>query len=246
MPVTSGLPDSARLSWWLTAWLRGTTSPDDAVDAIRGEDAAHHVTGLPATTEAVPLVLALGTLRNLGAVAAGLALPVEGDPVGLGGPVDFNHTALEAGEAVVLDGAGLGLVPVRAGRGVVWRCLPARRRQLVDTGEADRGLRSALVETADRLAELDVSRWHPDLADELLDLRRRTAPAAPPGTPPSCVELAGRGSHALAVCDLALAYDGGAVTAAEIAARRDALVPLSRAGRRAVVAACSPEVWPPR
>jgi hypothetical protein len=27
--------------------------------------------------------------------------------------------------------------------------------------------------------------------------------------------------------------------------RRAALVPLGRAGRRALVAACSPEVWPP-
>ncbi|MDP3894242.1 MAG: hypothetical protein Q8Q44_23625, partial [Nocardioides sp.] len=154
--MTSGLPDSARLAWWLTAWLRAESSPDDVLEAVRGADTAHHVTGLPATDDAVPLVLALGPLRDLGARSAGLALPVEGDPVGLGGPPTFNHEALDAGEAVVLDGAGLGLVPVRAGRGVVWRCLTAQRRQLTDTGEADRGLRAALVETSGRLADLDV------------------------------------------------------------------------------------------
>ena len=31
----------------------------------------------------------------------------------------------------------------------------------------------------------------------------------------------------------------------EIELRREALRPLDRAGRRALVAACSPEVWPP-
>ena len=44
---------------------------------------------------------------------------------------------------------------------------------------------------------------------------------------------------------LALEDEGGAVSAYEITRRRDALVPLDRAGRRALVAAGSPEVWPP-
>ena len=39
--------------------------------------------------------------------------------------------------------------------------------------------------------------------------------------------------------------DGGAITAAEIRARHEALQPLARGGRRALVAAGSPEVWPP-
>ena len=63
--------------------------------------------------------------------------------------------------------------------------------------------------------------------------------------PARCVDLAGRALQALAVVDLALEDDGGAVTAYEITARRDALLPLERAGRHALVAACSPEVWPP-
>jgi hypothetical protein len=49
----------------------------------------------------------------------------------------------------------------------------------------------------------------------------------------------------MTIVDLALADDGGALSAAEIEQRRAALVPLERAGRRALVAACSPEVWPP-
>jgi hypothetical protein len=239
------LPDSGRLAWWLTAWLRGRASPDALLEAVRSDDAAHDVTGLPGLGESMPLMLALGPIRALGAAAAGLALPFEGDPVGLGGPAEFNREALEYGEAVVLVGADLGLVPARAGRGVVWRCLPAQRRQLSDVGEADRGLRRALLETAAALATLDVARWRPEVADELMDLRRPRPASAPEGTPPICVELAARGSHALRIVDLALADDGAAAgTAYEIELRRSALQPLARAGRRAVVAACSPEVWP--
>ena len=187
------LPDSGWLAWWLTAWLRGRESPDALLAAVLGADAAHDVTGLADAAESLPLVLALGPIRALGATAAGLALPVEGDPVGLGGPAPFNREALEHREAVVLVGADRGLVPVRAGRGVVWRCVPAHRRQVPDVGEADRGLRAALLETAAALSELDVARWRPELADELLNLRHVGRDAAPAGTPPICVDLAARG-----------------------------------------------------
>ncbi len=238
------LPDSGVLAWWLTAWLRGHTSPDELLEAVRGEDAAHHVLGLPGHDEPQPLVMALGRLRALGAISGGLAFPVEGDLVGLGGPADFNLDSLEQGQSVVVAGAGLGLVPVRAGRGVVWRCLPAQRRQVPDVGEADRGLRQALVEVARALADLDVARWRPDLADELMNLRHLRQPPAPVGTPHGCVELAARGLQALGIVELALSDDGGALGLLEAQLRREALQPLGRAARRALVAACSPEVWP--
>ncbi|MGD9958774.1 hypothetical protein [Nocardioides sp.] len=240
------LPASGVFAWWLTAWLAGHVSPDALLEAVRGEDAAHHVAGLPGDgDDAVPLLLAIGTLRSLGATTAGLALPVEGDPVGLGGPAPFNLEAMDQGEAVVVSNIGLGLVPVRAGRGVVWRCLPAQRRQVPDVGEADRTLRLALLEAARSLADLDVARWRPEVADELMNLRHLRVPAAPHTTPAACVQLAGRGLQALGVVELALSDDGGAVTAAQAEDRRNALQPLARAGRRALVAACSPEVWPP-
>ena len=238
------LPDSGRLAWWLTAWLRGRESPDALLAAVVAADAAHDVTGLAGAAESLPLVLALGPIRSLGATAAGLALPVEGDPVGLGGPAPFNREAIEYREAVVLVGADRGLVPVRAGRGVVWRCVPAHRRQVPDVGEADRGLRTALLETAAALSELDVARWRPEVADELLNLRHVGREAAPAGTPPICVDLAARGSQALRIVGLALEDDGAALSAYEIERRRSALQPLARAGRRAVAAACSPEGWP--
>lgn len=234
---------SARVAWWGTAWLRGLASPDDVIDAIHLGELPHTVSGLGA--DAVPLLVGLAELRRRGATALGAAFPAEGDPVGLGGPADFNGAAIEAGEAVLAVEVGTGLVPVRVGPTYQWTSFGAGRRQLADVGEADRGLRAALLEAADLLAGLDVARWRPDVADELLNLRRVPALASPSGVPERCVDLAGRALQALGIADLALVDDGGALTAAEAAARRAAIVPLDRAGRRALTAACSPEVWPP-
>lgn len=233
------------MAWWLSAWLRGDESPDDFLAAVIGDDAAHDVVGLPGEDDSVPLQLALGQLRLLNVRKAGLALPVEGDPAGLGGPPEFNAEALEMGEAVVLAEAGYGLVPHRAGAGVVWRLQPAWPRQLVDLGEADRALRSALVSAADALAQLDVARWQPAVADELLNLRRVPAYHAPAGTPRRATELAGRAMQASTIVSLAFLDDGGAVSSFEVSARSTILRGLDTAARHALVAACSPEVWPP-
>ena len=70
-------------------------------------------------------------LRASGTVA-GLALPVAGDLLGLRGPADFNLAALEAGEAVVLSGTGLGLVPELDARTVLWRVCPAEQAPTLD------------------------------------------------------------------------------------------------------------------
>lgn len=239
------LPAALRLAWWATSWLRGHVVPDLVVDAVVGRDATHVVAGLPGLAGTSSLVAGLAELRRLGASGVGLALPVEGDPVGLGGPVGFNAEALEAGEAVVAADAGWGLVPRRTGAAVVWTGHPAGRRSVPDVGEADRALRRGILETADALADLDVARWRPEVADRLLDLRHRPPVAAPPGVPARCLDLAARGLQATEIVALALEDEGGAGSAYEVARRRDALVPLDRAGRRALVAAGSPEAWPP-
>ena len=240
------LPASVRLAWWGTAWLRGHVVADELIDAVLDRDATHLVL-LDAGPE--PLMTGLGRLRSEGADALGAAVPAEGDPVGLGGPRAFNAAALEVGEAVVvLDAASFalrGLVPERVGAAVTWRALPAERRQLPDVGEADRTLRAALLEAADTLASLDVARWRPEVADALMNLRHRAGLSAPAGVPPRCADLAARGLQALEIVELALVDDGGAVTALEADTRRRALLPLGRAGRHALVAAASPEVWPP-
>lgn len=242
---TTPLPLSARFALWFTAWLDGRSSLDDTRDAIVGEDAAHHVVGVPGSAGSLPLIVAMGLLRGSRASGAGLALPVPGDPLGLAGPRPFNAEVVEAGEGVVLDGAELGLVPHRAGAGVVWTCHHAlSHRQVPDPSEAEASLRQALLRTADALADLDVARWRPEVADELMALRRAVDFTFPAATAPRAVRLASLATRCRTIVGLALADEGGAVTAAETEARRAALVPLDRASRRGLVAACSASVWP--
>jgi hypothetical protein len=237
---TNGLPLSARFALWFSAWTSGVVSLDDARDAIVGEDAAHDVAGLPDQEPSVPLILALGMLRAAGATAAGLALPVPGDPLGLAGPGGFNTEALEAREGVVFEGSDLGLVPDRVGAGVVWTCHRAEsRRHVPDPSEADTSLRQALVTASDTLADLDVARWRPEVADELITLRQAADYKFPTGMAPRAMRLASLATRCRAIVDLALVDDGGSVTAAEADARRAALTPLDHAARRGLVAACS-------
>jgi len=248
--AVGAVPDALRLAWWGTSWLRGETVADLMLDAVIGDDATHTVSGLAAlglggeADRAETLIGGLSRLRAEGASLLGTAFPVEGDLLGLGGSAAFNLGALEAGEAVVSD-AGIGLAPARVGAVIEWQAYAAARRQLPDVGEADRGLRGALLDAAQALADLDVARWRPEIADRLLNLRHRPALHGAPGVPDRCVDLAARGLQARDIVGLALEDEGGAVSAYEMSARRDALVPLDRAARRALTAAGSPEVWPP-
>jgi hypothetical protein len=239
------LPLSARFALWVDAWLRGVGSLDAARDAIVGGDAAHDVAGLPGSADAQPVIVALGLLRRLGATGAGVALAVPGDPVGLAGPPGFNAEVLEAGEGVVVEGADLGLVPHRTGAGVVWACHEAEsRRQVPDLQESDQALREALVRAADGLARLDVARWRPEVADELTALRRHTDLDVPSSMQPRAVRLAALAARCRVIVELALVDDGGSITAGEADRRRAALLPLDRAARRGLVAACSSQLRP--
>jgi hypothetical protein len=244
------LPRAARLTIWLNAWLRGATSTDSALEGVVGGDAAHHLTGLPDDPEPIPIVLAMGRLRNLGATEGRLALPAPGDPLGLAGPTAFNEQTLEAGEGCVLPGSGLGLVPCVVGAGVFWRVHRAEVSSYPpDLAEADRDLRAALVRTADHLARLDLVSRRPDVADELVDLRNsRPATGWAPGYPPRAVAVAAAALRALAIASLAVgdddehlaSGDGSSEPTAQAPLERAQLAPLDRAARRALVAACAP------
>jgi hypothetical protein len=239
-PVDLPLPVSVRFALWFSGWLAGHASLDDARDRIVAADAAHDVVGLDGDSGTVPLIVALGRLRAAGATGAVPALPVPGDPLGLAGPASFNACALEVGEGVVLDGAGLGLVPGRTGAGVVWTCSTAEPvRQLPDLSEADTALRRAVLTTGEALADLDVARWRPEAADELGSLRRTQALDVPARMSPRALRLAALATRCRRVVELALADDGGSVSAAEATARRAALLPLDHAARRGLVASCA-------
>jgi hypothetical protein len=232
----SFLPPSGLLAGWLAACLDGLAHPEEMLGAL-GSDTLHLVAGLE--DEPVSLVLALGALRRRGATGAALSLPVPGDLVGLAGPPEFNERALEAGEAVLVPGTGLGLLPEPGEEVVTWHAAPAERPRPLDPQEAGATLRTTLIEVTHLLSELDVARWQPDIADVLSNLHHRSAAPLPPHFAPSRVATVERAVLCREIVALAQEVEGGAVSAFEIDARRAALAPLDRAARHALVAACS-------
>lgn len=234
----TSLPRSALWTSWFNAWLGGYAPLDDATAAVRAGDAAHDVTGL--SDEALPLEQAWPALRRSGATGAALALPVPGDPAGLAGPPTFNEAAIDAGEAVIVDGAGVGVVPNVVGRGVFWRAYDAAAPQpSTSLADAERRLREQLVDTGRALAELDVARWRPEIADALSDLRAARDGTLPPGYDERAQRVSALAVRCWRICDLALDDDGGALGIDDAAARRRTTLELQRAARHAVVAACS-------
>jgi hypothetical protein len=236
--VTPGaLPRAATLACWLNACIAGQVSPDDFSEQVRGDDPHHLVAGLPGS-EPVPLLEAVGRLRQLGGVGASLALPAPGDPVGLAGPARFNAAALDQGSAVIVTGASLGLVPTIDARTVVWVAQPAQTPVALDPGEASGILRRTLLEVTQRLVALDVAGWQPEIPDLLINLRHRGSLPLPPGYDARRVEMIERGVLCLDIVGLARASDGGAVSAYEMDRRTSALSDLDRSARRALVAGC--------
>ena len=246
--VPSALPASVRLAWWGTAWLRGHVVADELIDAVVDDDATHLLGGHGAPPDA--LVAGLGALRARGADAIGAALPAEGDLVGLGGPGAFNappsRPARPSWSSTRRRSSSRAWCPTGSGRRSPGVRSPAERRQLPDVGEADR-------DAADRPAgggrDAGPARRRPlaargrGPADEPAApaRRRRTARGARalrrPGRPRRCRPSRSSSSRSRTTAARSRR------TTPRPAARR--IAPLGRAGRRALVAAASPEVWPP-
>lgn len=233
------LPRSALLAVWLNACLRGSVGPDDFAEVVRGDDPQHLVVDWPAPGAVVPLEQLPAAVQRASGTTAALALPVAGDLLGLRGPSAFNTAALDAGEAVVLNGTGVGLVPGLDARTVLWRAGPAERAPVLDRGEEGRQLRQVLVSTTAELARLDVASWEPEIPDLLLNARRRPALPLPADLGPRAVDDLERAVLCLQIVDLALRDEGGAASAYEIGERRRCLTDLDRAARRVAVAVCS-------
>ncbi len=234
----SSLPVSVLLAAWLGAVRDGHTGPDDLAGAVRGGDPRHLVVGLP-DRDVVELHELPAALWGPGPAQLSItpALPVPGDPVGLGGPAPFNHAAIEAGEAVVVG--NFGLVPELDARTVLWRAHPAEPPPWVDERETASELRIVLSDVTGRLVDLDVAAWQPDIPDLLLNLRHRPPLPLPPGYDARRIETVERAVLCLDIVELARSGEGGAVSAYQMGLRETALAELDRAARRALVGACS-------
>ncbi|GLW69293.1 hypothetical protein Kpho02_15920 [Kitasatospora phosalacinea] len=244
-------PRSGRLTAWGNALLGGAASPDDAAAAVQGEDDAHRVTGLPgeAPDSLHGLTWALGRLRSLGAKGLRLALPVAGHPLGLTGPPAFNALALGTGEAVLAVGVPYGLVPEvevygpagDQGVRVLWQCLPVNDAPPADVpslDEAERELADGLRQATAALVRLDVAGAGPRTLRALESFRRQGhRELLAPGYPPRAVRVLESARQVSALLHIAAGGHGTAVSASEMAARRETLAPLDRTARRAQVAA---------
>jgi hypothetical protein len=162
---------SATLVAWGNAWLSGHIGLDEAVDAVERRGGPQLIGTVPPGDlpfeEGVPLRTALVRLRGLPGTrpaAFRLALPVQGDPLGLVGPGEFNEAALQAREGVLLRLADrqVGLVPTTDRRGssyvgVSWTPYRANDTipQVPGLAEAEQALKLTLIEVARELEGVD-------------------------------------------------------------------------------------------
>jgi hypothetical protein len=236
---------SGPLAAWTSAWLAGRVSIDQVVDAVTGTDRPHQVGGLVAyEPDLVPLREVLVAWRRAHAQVR-FALPVAGDVRGLPGPEPFRTAALEAGEAVI--GGALGIVPEviayepsSAPPTVLWQAFRVDSAPADEVGVADAQyeLTTAIRDSASALSSAEVTCWTKDVPPALGDARRAGEVInVPPSFPQRAVALLAQAHRLQAMLALALAHpSGGAVDRTGIAARADALRPLTTAVRRALVA----------
>jgi hypothetical protein len=249
------LPASFVLAAWANSWLTGTVGLDDVLDALRAQAAvpdlgvAHHlyaadVTALTAldTADAAPLTTSLGMLRRSGAHAFALALPAPGDPLGLGGPRRFTEAAIDAGQAVIIEGAGLGAVPTAVGAGVQWAVSEAVPGSGETLPEADERLARVILDAHRHLAGRGDETWRPDGAEAARRAGgtagsvRRAAAASVTALPPNAPSRADRVLARAVTC-----LQIGRFTQDEAAHGRELAPPalvrdLSAAARRGLVA----------
>lgn len=245
---------SATFAVWVSAWLAGSAASDDVLDALGHWSELHDVVGVDETTATAleiplrgqaggPAATLLAAIRRTGATSVRLVLPVPGDVRGLGTRSEFAGSALHAGEAVVVEGTGYGLVPEQIADGVLrWTVFPTGGTSGVEhlpLGEAEHELTGAMRVAAGVLTELGVAKQRAGVREEITArIAHRSAATWPEGTPPRSLRVLQRANEVSAILDLA-AEDapGNAVSSSSARKRAEALRPLSDAVRLARLAA---------
>ncbi|MCP2304696.1 hypothetical protein [Actinokineospora globicatena] len=245
---------SATFSVWVSAWLNGSAASDDVLDALTHWAPLHDVVAVgQSTADSLDVPLRgqaggqvaglLAAVRRAECTGGRLVLPVPGDVRGLGGRSEFAGTALHAGEAVVLLGAPIGLVPEPIADGVLrWTAFDigdAPAAEHMPLGEAEHELTGAMRVAAGVLTEMGVAKHRSGVREEITArVAHRSAAPWPEGTPPRALRVLQRANEVSAILDLA-AEDapGGALSSSSARRRADALRPLFDAVRVARLAA---------
>ena len=233
-------------------------------DPAPGPGAARAAEALERIREATDLGALLGALAGSG-LRVRAVLPAPGDPAGLAGPPSLTAHAVDAGEAVLVDGGpdaaagedGLALVPdvevfgslLEPGATVSWRVHPARvgpGAEATTLEGASRGLRTAVARASALLEDMNVARWRDDAADALADVRGGALPrdAFPPAASAQAVGTATTAARVLLLADLAGADEGGTFSLSQARARRAVVAEVGGVARAALAAAAS-STWSP-
>ncbi|TQF66487.1 hypothetical protein FK531_18515 [Rhodococcus spelaei] len=259
---------SSTLVMWVAAWLAGSSSPDDVIDAVQAWAPMHLVGAVdaevavqwdlpwPDPEDAGPVLL-LRALRRLATedpeATVALVLPAPGDVRGLPLGTAFAGAAIESGQGVLVGAAGrpgLGMVPTVDGPDVLrWTVFPVPSTPLqgeqIGLGEAEFELRRTVTEAAEALTSMQGG-----YAADAGDPRTRIAEAMaefshhsyPESTPARALRIFDTADQVAAILTVAGDSGGRAQTAAGAAAREETLRPLWSAVRRARLGAVSASV----
>lgn len=237
---------------WMRACTSGAVSREALMQAVLGDDESVEIRSAARSTLPLEEVLAAWAAESWGEPR--LVLGVSGDPRGLPGPGPATSAALAAGEAVVAD--RVVLVPQVEAFGnpiegfttlTTWHLHevsePAVRAPSVGIGEADRELRSAMLEAVELLASMSHAQWSPELADAVDDIRtlRRDgepfASSLPRIYSPTARELVARAVVVDRIVEIAHRDEGSLLHSGDAERRQRALGALAHAVRAAMVEA---------
>ncbi len=231
----------------------GDAVVDAALRAVAGEDT--HVVDRP-DGEVRSLRETAGRLVGQEITDVGAVLPVPGHVAGLPGVALLD--AVDAGQCLLIraEGGSWAVVPQVEGFGselepgtlVRWvlhpfpfaeRPVPTLLGLVGSLRQARQEITQALVTAGEALEQLDLAGWRPDVAREAAHLLREdvSSELLPPGLEPARIEVLTRAARLLAIVQLALEDDGGAVVARQGAARSEVLRGLEHTARRALAAA---------
>ncbi|HEY2041141.1 MAG TPA: hypothetical protein VGH11_00600 [Jatrophihabitans sp.] len=233
----------AQLAAWGSAWLAGSVSFDDVLEAVI-LDARHRPgVGFSAGTPS-PVGAVLADWKQAGTRTLRVVLPRPGDVRGLAGPLAFREAALAAGEAVYGERFAVTIevgpeTPSSAGREVYWHRADVEEPMLdvISLADAEHDLTEAIRNTASLFAQRGATSWLSDIAPALSDARRAGERLNLPAShPPRGVRLVAQAERLSAVLAVVDADQTGEVTAGAMADRSTALAPLRIAVRRALLA----------
>lgn len=158
-----------RLTGHLNALSAGEAmSPEVAARHVVADDTAHHVIDSHGVLGLDPLraneldnaLAAVALLTSTNPTDAGwaLVLPEPGALGVLRGPAELTTAAMEAEVAVVHTGGGYAFAPQQVGSAIQWQVQPANSPAPTPTpSEAERQLSEAVLASARRLGELDMT-----------------------------------------------------------------------------------------